>query len=124
MESLLRNSSPVAIISKPLPSYALEQLVRLNATASYDSDDASVLDYQWTIKPPPTASITSMTKFDTEFFEFKANALGDYFITLEVSDGKFSSEAWQTITVTNQNIVPVANAGPDQIVAVNLTPFP
>ena len=120
VESLLRNSAPVAIISTPLPSYALEQLVRLNATASYDSDNASVLNYQWTIKPPTTASITSITKFDSEFFEFKANALGDYLITLEVTDGKLSSETWTKITVTSQNIVPIANAGSDQIVAVNL----
>ena len=119
-ESLLRNSAPVAIINPHLPSYALEQLVRLNASASYDSDNASVLDYQWTIKLPETAYMTSITKFDTEFFEFKANALGDYLITLEVSDGQLSSETWTKITVTNQNITPVANAGFDQVISAGI----
>jgi len=119
-DELLINSAPVAIISTPLPSYAPNQLIRLNASSSYDSDDAD-LKYQWTLEVPATESYLPLLVGDTtEFVEFTAVGTGDYQITLEVTDGLLFGETKQTITITNQNIAPVANAGPDQVIALGL----
>ena len=119
VEELLINSAPVAMISAPMPSYTPNQSVRLNATDSYDSD-GDTLTYQWRLELPPTASDSSLIGDTTEFVEFYVSDIGDYQITLEVSDGKLSSETTQTITVADQNISPVANAGADQLVILGL----
>ncbi len=115
-EELLVNSAPVAVISNPLPSYSLNQTVKLNATASYDSDN-DPLTYQWSVSSPVAAHDLVLTGDTTEFVEFPATVIGDYQITLEVSDNKLLANiATQTITVTRENIAPVANAGSDQVV--------
>jgi len=116
-EELLTNSAPVAVISKPLTAYAPEQLVRLNATASYDSD-CNDLTYQWRLEVPTSAQYVSLAGDTTEFVEFYVDGIGEYYITLEVKDGFLTNETTQTITVTDQNITPVANAGADQVIAV------
>jgi len=119
-DELLINSAPVAIISTPLPSYAPNQLVRLNASDSYDSDGTD-LQYQWRLAVPATESYVPLLVGDTtEFVEFTAVGTGDYLITLEVTDGLHIDETKQTITITNQNIAPVANAGSDQVVALGI----
>ena len=116
-QELLINSMPVAITNASMPSYNVNQRVRLNASASYDSDNEP-LKYRWTVKNHPTVDITSISAFDSEFFEFQANAEGDYLLTLRVSDSNSSHETWQKITVTSQNIAPIANAGADKLLAL------
>lgn len=118
-EELLINSAPVAVISTPLPSYAPEQIVRLNAVASYDSDGTD-LTYQWKLEVPTTAQYVSLAGDTTEFVEFYVDGIGEYYITLEVNDGKLTNETTKTITVTDQNIAPVANAGSDQVITTDV----
>jgi len=118
-EELLINSAPVAVISTPLPSYAPEQIVRLNAMASYDSDGTD-LTYKWKLEVPTTAQYVSLVGDTTEFVEFTVDDIGEYYLTLAVNDGTLTSETTQTITVTDQNIAPVANAGPDQVITTDV----
>ena len=113
-EELLVNSQPVAAISTPLPSYKIGQTVKLNASNSYDSDN-NQLTYLWKLTPPAGVANVSLSGDTTEFVEFIVEDLGDYQVTLEVSDGTLTHETSITINVTNDNIAPVANAGEDKI---------
>jgi hypothetical protein len=118
-DELLINSAPVAIISSVLPHYAPEQMVRLNASASYDSD-GDELNYKWQLISPSTAQHSLLTDDTTEFVEFTVDGIGEYQISLTVTDRKLTHKTTKMMTVTNQNIAPIANAGPDQFVATSI----
>ena len=117
VDDVLVNSAPVAIISQPFTTYGTNQLVKFNASASYDSDGDD-LDYQWTLTTPTEVQNVSLIGENTEFVEFNVDGLGEYQIGLTVSDHLLNNETSQTFTVTNQNLAPIANAGADQIVAM------
>ncbi len=118
-EKLLVNSKPVAVISTPMPSYAIGQTIRLNATTSYDSD-GDQLNYLWTITPPTAGQDIQLSGHTTEFVEFSALTPGDYRLNLAVTDGSLSAEVSTTITVTSDNIPPVANAGEDKVINLGI----
>jgi len=114
-DAVLTNSVPVAVISSPQSTYATNQLIKINATDSYDSDGTD-LSYQWSLLPPATASNVTFTGSKTEFVEFNSDGVGEYILILEVSDGLLKHEVSKTIIVIEQNIAPVANAGSDNAV--------
>jgi len=116
-DDLLANSAPMAIISRPLPSYAPNQTVRLNASASYDRDSDD-LTYQWQLALPSTAHYSSLAGDTTEFVEVNVDGLGEYELTLTVTDGLLTHKTTQIFTITDKNIAPIANAGSDKIAAV------
>lgn len=113
-EELLVNSQPVAVINPILSSYSINQTVKLNASSSYDTDGAQ-LNYLWKIKSPEHEQSILQVGESAEFIEFVVENIGDYQITLEVSDGMLSDEQSINITVTSDNIPPVANAGEDKV---------
>jgi len=106
-DEVLTNSEPVAVISTPLPGYIPKQKITLNATDSFDLDGAA-LTYQWTLNVPSTAHNVALANDTTEFVDFTVDGIGEYVITLEVSDGVLKHQVSQTITVTDINIAPVA----------------
>jgi len=117
-KDLLINSSPNAAISTEDVNFAINDIVKLNASQSYDSDD-DFLTYQWVISEKPVGSIALFAEDTTEFVEFLADVEGEYLVSLTVSDESLSSEQTQMINVTSQNIAPIADAGVDQEVLLN-----
>jgi hypothetical protein len=118
-EEVLTNSAPVAVISEPMSSYAPNQMIRLSAASSYDSDN-DPLEYQWSLALPSTAHNSSLAGDTTEFVEFYVDGLGEYQLTLTITDGLLSDEITAIIMVTSDNIAPVANAGSDKVVSLGI----
>jgi len=119
MDDLLTNSPPQAWISVARINYAVNEVVKLNGTDSYDSDNDQ-LSYNWRFEQKPVASNAQIAEEHSEFIEFIADTEGDYEVILTVSDGQLTSEQKQIIQVTHQNISPIANAGSDQVVVFGL----
>ena len=79
----------------------------------------------WTLPTRPAGSTAALTNPTTVNPTFTPDAAGVYIAQLVVNDGtQNSAPASVTITATAtpaQNLPPVANAGPDQVVNVGQT---
>lgn len=117
IDDLATNSPPQAVISPSRMNYGVNETVRLDATNSQDSD--GLLSYQWSLEQQPPSSHSTLSGDGTQFIELTPDVEGEYHVKLVVSDEFLSTETIKIITVTNQNIIPVANAGPDQVAALN-----
>ena len=93
--------------------------VMLNGAQSYDPD-GDVLAYQWAFISMPAESEASLENPDTASPTFVTDAPGDYVIQLTVTDSHTQS-ASDTVTVSFENVRPVANAGKSQAVKVGDT---
>jgi len=93
--------------------------VMLNGAQSYDPD-GDVLAYQWAFISMPAESEASLENPDTVRPTFVADAPGDYVIQLTVTDSHTQS-ASDTVTVSFENVRPVANAGKSLAVKVGDT---
>jgi len=109
------NSSPIANAGKD-QLVAVDTLILLNGSGSYDEDD-DPLSYRWLLSDIPVNSQATLT--DANIFNptFEADLNGDYVVMLIVNDGESDSISDTVlISVTDNNLPPVANAGPDQSV--------
>jgi hypothetical protein len=114
------NTAPVANAG-PDQTVQLGALVTLNGSGSSDVD-GNPLTYQWTFVTLPTGSSAQLLNPTNVMPTFVANVAGQYVIKLLVNDGTVTSaQDTVTITTTGGNTAPVANAGPDQSVAMNTT---
>lgn len=85
--------------------------VTLNGSASNDAN-GDTLTYSWTFVSKPTGSSASLSSSTAANPTFSANLAGSYVLRLVVNDGSLSSTASTvTITASNANLAPVANAG-------------
>lgn len=93
--------------------------VRLNGLGSNDPDGDS-LRYQWTLISRPASSSASLNNSSIATPEFYADAEGSYVWQLVVNDDRAGSSQPDAVQVTYlaPNQAPVANAGPDQTVAM------
>ena len=86
-------------------------LVTLNANATDPNGDT--LSYLWTLIPLSQSS-SSLSSKTVETPTFTPDVVGQYVVTLEVSDGSLRDSEGTTITVVNppvQAVLPVADAG-------------
>lgn len=94
--------------------------VRASAEASSDPEGDS-LSYVWTLATPSnsTAILTSDTLSSTSFV---ADVVGEFTLSLTVSDGELNSET-TSVTITSEmaNSAPTADAGDDIRIAMNNT---
>ena len=119
------NSQPVANAG-PAQSIQVPQTVQLDGTGSTDVD-GNALTYSWAIISKPTGSAATLSSSTYPRPTFNADIVGTYIVQLIVNDGTVNSlpglsgdpiARTSTVTVTNLDVTPVANAGPAQTVAV------
>ncbi len=114
------NTAPVANAG-PDQTVAVGASVILDGSASHDADK-NALTYQWALTAKPTGSAATLANSTTAMPNFVADQTGQYIAQLIVNDGTVSSAPDTVIiTVGTGNTAPVANAGPDQIVAISTT---
>jgi hypothetical protein len=114
------NTAPVANAG-PDQTVAVGASVILDGSASHDVDK-NALTYQWALTTKPAGSAAALANSTTAMPNFVADVAGQYVGQLIVNDGTVSS-APDTVTIMAGvgNTAPVANAGPDQIVAIGTT---
>ncbi len=105
------NRAPVANAGTA-QSVTTGTLVTLDGSGSSDPD-GNTLTYAWAKTSGPAATLSSATAAKPTFTPSTA---GSYVFELTVSDGTLTSKASVTITVTQANRAPVANAGSAQTV--------
>ncbi|MBI3807726.1 MAG: PKD domain-containing protein [Nitrospirae bacterium] len=114
----VKNTAPVANAG-PNQTATVGTTVTLNGTASSDID-GNLLTYQWSLTSIPTGSGATLANPTTAKPTFLADKPGQYIVQLIVNDGIVNS-APANVTISTANTAPVANAGPNQTVAVGAT---
>ena len=112
------NSAPVADAG-PNQTVLVNDLVTLDGSGSSDADNDPIT-YSWSLTSVPTGSTASLIGATTIAPSFTVDLPGSYVAQLIVNDGTVNS-APATVTITTGNTAPVANAGPDQTVALSST---
>ena len=119
------NSAPVADAGPDQPVLYRNTLVHLNS-ASYDVDGDS-LTYLWTFINKPAASQAVLGDPTSAWPTFIADIEGTYVIGLQVTDQWGTQNNPQqgkpTVTISFENLAPVANAGGNQAKVVGDTVF-
>lgn len=112
------NTAPVANAG-PDQSVSAGMTVTLNASGSHDADQ-NVLTYDWSFVSIPSGSAATLSNPTAAAPTFVAEKAGQYVVQLIVNDGTVNSTPDTVIiAAATGNTAPVANAGPDQTVAVN-----
>jgi len=109
------NTAPVADAG---PDQAIQQIgttVFLNGSQSYDAD-GDTLTYSWAFTSKPASSTATLSGDTTSTPTFVADVQGTYVIQLGVSDA--SVQSTDTVTVSFNNVKPVANSGTGQVATV------
>lgn len=113
------NTQPVAQAG-PAQSVVVGSVVTLDASTSSDAN-GDALTYKWVMSSKPVSSAAVLDSLSAVKPTFAADVAGTYVATLQVSDGKISSELSSvTITVSVANAPPVAHAGLAMTVVVNM----
>jgi hypothetical protein len=93
--------------------------VQLDGSSSTDSN-GNAITYQWSLLSKPSRSTANLSSTTSVRPTFTPDFNGSYVFSLVVSDGKLnSSNSLVTITASEVNAPPVANAGLDQSVLVD-----
>lgn len=110
------NTAPWADAGPDQAVTLLGSTVTLNGSASYDLE-GDPLTYSWTLIQKPVGSVATLPDPSSPTPTFIADVQGSYEAELVVSDPWVQS-APDTVTVSFENIKPVANAGGNQAVSV------
>ncbi len=105
------NSAPVANAGADQTAFFGETVI-LDGSASSDVDDDE-LTYLWSFTTKPSGSNAALSNPTAVQPIFAIDVSGDYVVQLIVNDGIVDSDV-DTVTITTNNSVPVANAGPNQ----------
>jgi hypothetical protein len=103
----------------PNQTVAVGALVTLNGSGSTNQSGIGTLSYNWAFTSIPSGSKAVLSNSTAVMPTFIADVAGSYVVSLTVSNGRATSSA--SVTITTGNTAPVANAGPDQTVAVGST---
>lgn len=113
------NVAPVASAGTDQSITVIGTTVLLDGSQSYDPDGDSIT-YQWAFTLKPAGSNASLVNPDTAMPTFSADVRGDYVVQLTVKDASTQSSP-DTVSVSFENIKPVAHAGTGQSVTVGDT---
>lgn len=112
------NTAPVADAG-PDQSVSAGKTVTLNGSASHDADQ-NTLTYDWSFVSIPSGSNATLSNPTAVSPTFVADKSGPYVVQLIVNDGTVNSTPDSVlVAAATGNSAPVADAGPDQTVAVN-----
>jgi len=114
------NVAPVASAGTDQSITVIGTTVQLDGTQSYDPD-GDAITYQWAFTIKPAGSNASLANGDTVSPTFVADVKGEYVAQLIVIDASLTQSVPDTITVSFENIKPVANAGTGQSVTIGDT---
>jgi hypothetical protein len=106
----------------PLAAAGPDQRVARGATVTLDGSgstdvDGDALTYAWTLTSVPDGSTAALSNPDGVTTTFVADRSGTYVAQLVVSDGS-SLSLPDTVSITTENVAPVADAGPGQTARV------
>jgi hypothetical protein len=110
------NAAPVADAG-PDQTATVNSLIQLDGSGSSDID-GDPLTFSWSMLIKPSGSTATLSDPTIVNPTFTADKPGDYGIQLIVNDGTTDSSP-DTITISTNNTVPIANAGPDQTILLN-----
>ena len=112
------NTPPVANAG-PDDTTAVGATVQLDGSASSDVD-GDALTFAWSLISRPAGSTAVLNAPTAVRPTFVADQPGTYVAQLIVNDGQVNSPP-DTVTITTENLAPVANAGPDDTATVGAT---
>ena len=109
------NNAPVANAGADQSTTA-GSLVQLDGSGSSDADD-DPLEYRWTLLAP-AGSTATLPDSTAPAPTFVADIAGTYIAELTVTDGIEASAPDTVVITATGSITPIADAGPDQSVAI------
>lgn len=110
------NSGPQANAG-PDRTVARGAAVTLDGSASFDPD-GDALSFAWTLTERPAGSAATLSDLSIATPALQIDLPGRYRAQLVVSDGRLASSP-DEVTISTENSVPQANAGPDRTGAVD-----
>jgi hypothetical protein len=116
------NTAPVANAGPDQSIILLGTIVELDGILSHDGD-ADEITYFWTITQEPAGSSAELSDPCAAAPTFAADIHDDYVISLVVTDVFGAASAPDSVTVSFENIKPVADAGTEQSVMTGETVF-
>jgi len=116
------NTPPVADAGTDQAIIELGSTVQLNGTESYDPE-GDPITYLWEIIQMPDGSEAALDDPTSDMPTFVADVHGDYVISLIVTDIFGAASDPDSVTVSFENVKPVADAGGNQAVIVGDTVF-
>jgi hypothetical protein len=109
------NTAPVADAGADDVILLIGTTVQLDGSQSYD-DDGDSFDYNWTIQSKPAGSLTTLDDSTIAQPTFIADANGEYVINLVVTDVFGAASDPDSVSISFDNVKPVADAGGNQSV--------
>jgi hypothetical protein len=107
------NSNPVADAGPDQAITTIGTVVQLNGSTSYDPD-GDTISYNWTLSQRPVGSSASLSSISAANPSFTADVHGDFVATLMVTDQFGAASSVDSVTISFNNLRPVANAGGNQ----------
>jgi hypothetical protein len=92
--------------------FTVNSTVQLDGSGSYDPAQGN-LSYLWSIQSKPSSSQASLSSASTPFASATLDVDGEFIFQLIVNNGQLDSDP-VTVTYSNQNLSPVADAGASQ----------
>jgi hypothetical protein len=111
------NIPPVADAGPDQAVIQIGSLVTLNGAGSYDPD-GDPFSYNWSMAAKPIGSVAVLSDNTSKTPTFTADMHGDYVINLVVRDSYNALSSPDIVTVSFDNVKPVANAGLHQSVKI------
>jgi hypothetical protein len=108
------NTAPVAAAGSDQSVVLIGSMVPLDGSTSYDAD-GDAITFLWSFTSRPGGSDAALSDPTAARPTFVADAYGKYELSLTVTD-PFGANASDAVTVSFENVKPVANAGVNQAV--------
>lgn len=107
------NTPPIADAGRDKAINHIGTTVFLDGTQSYD-DEGHDVDYLWTLISKPVSSLASLDDPTISQPSFITDIHGEYVVSLVVTDTFGAASSPSMVTISFENIRPVANAGVNQ----------